>query len=212
MKTCISCGLQKSEADFRKRLYANNTCRDCEKKYKKIKRLENLEEERRKGREREKIRREENPEHVRNVSRLWRENNKDRVSENKRNWNKKNPEKVSEMNRKKYSKNPLEYIKRALDWAKKKPDKKRAQIDNRKARKYYNGGTYTSNEWEELKRKYDYRCLCCNKREPEIKLTFDHVVPISKGGVNTIENAQPLCLSCNSRKKDKHIDYRGKHV
>ena len=89
MKTCISCGLQKSEADFRKRLYANNTCRDCEKKYKKIKRLENLEEERRKGREREKIRREENPEHVRNVSRLWRENNKDRVSENKRNWNKK---------------------------------------------------------------------------------------------------------------------------
>lgn len=56
--------------------------------------------------------------------------------------------------------------------------------------------------------KYNYTCLCCNKKEPEILLTIDHVIPVSLGGMNIIENAQPLCHSCNSRKKAKVMDYR----
>jgi 5-methylcytosine-specific restriction endonuclease McrA len=45
-------------------------------------------------------------------------------------------------------------------------------------------------------------------QEPGIVLTRDHVVPLKHGGLNTIENIQPLCGSCNSRKHLKHIDYR----
>lgn len=79
---------------------------------------------------------------------------------------------------------------------------------NRRARERQALGTLTFQQWEALKVRYDFRCLCCQRREPEIKLTIDHVVPLCKGGTNSIENIQPLCLSCNTSKRTKIIDYR----
>lgn len=67
------------------------------------------------------------------------------------------------------------------------------------------GVMYTRAEWDRLCAFYDHRCLCCGKRRP---LTVDHVVPVTKGGSNLIQNLQPLCRSCNSRKNDQTIDYR----
>lgn len=74
--------------------------------------------------------------------------------------------------------------------------------------KRQNGGTYTTQEWRDLCARYDYACLCCGKREPEIKLTPDHVIPLSKGGRNDIGNLQPLCKPCNTAKNARTIDYR----
>lgn len=78
----------------------------------------------------------------------------------------------------------------------------------RKARRVLAGGSHTIEQWEELKNKYNLMCLCCKKYEPEIKLTVDHIVPLTMGGTNGIENIQPLCGSCNSRKNVKTIDYK----
>ena len=66
-------------------------------------------------------------------------------------------------------------------------------------------GSFTFGEWELLKKQYGYCCPCCSKCEPEIKLEIDHIIPLSKGGSNYIENIQPLCGSCNSKKHDKMI-------
>ncbi len=79
----------------------------------------------------------------------------------------------------------------------------------RKARVLAVGEDRTATEWEALKAQYDYTCLCCGQREPEIVLTFDHVVLVSMGGSNGITNGQPLCQSCNSTKHAKVLDDRG---
>lgn len=68
-------------------------------------------------------------------------------------------------------------------------------------------GSFTVRQWNSLKSDCNNTCLCCGRQEPEIKLTADHIIPVSKGGKNTIDNIQPLCGSCNSKKGIKVIDF-----
>ena len=75
-------------------------------------------------------------------------------------------------------------------------------------RKSKDRGVITAKEWGDLKAKYNYTCLACKRQEPEIELTLDHVKSLFDGGLNVIENAQPLCRSCNSSKGKRYIDYR----
>lgn len=68
-------------------------------------------------------------------------------------------------------------------------------------------GSHTFSEWENLKAQYNWTCPSCLKRETEIKLTEDHIIPLSRGGSDNIENIQPLCKSCNSRKHIRIIKF-----
>lgn len=62
---------------------------------------------------------------------------------------------------------------------------------NRRVRKKSAEGHFTEEEWKLLKRQYHHRCPSCGKSEPQIVLTIDHVIPLTKGGTNWIWNIQP---------------------
>lgn len=62
--------------------------------------------------------------------------------------------------------------------------------------------------WEAIKQQYDFTCQKCNRREPDIILEPDRVVPKALGGSYAPDNVQPLCRSCNASKNAKVIDYR----
>lgn len=50
------------------------------------------------------------------------------------------------------------------------------------------------------------QCLKCKSYDD---ICIDHVIPLAKGGENTVENMQPLCRNCNSAKGVDNADYRG---
>mgnify|MGYP003617968897 CR=1 FL=1 len=89
------------------------------------------------------------------------------------------------------------------NYVKKHPD----IISHLKARRYArekkSKGKHSLFEWNALKEVYENKCAYCRSEE---KLTKDHIIPLSKGGTDFIENIQPLCKSCNSKKHNK-INY-----
>lgn len=63
----------------------------------------------------------------------------------------------------------------------------------------------TARQWKDVLEKYNHKCLSCGTTE---SITIDHIKPLSMGGMNTANNVQPLCHTCNSLKRDLEIDYR----
>lgn len=63
----------------------------------------------------------------------------------------------------------------------------------------------TAGQWRTILMLFGNSCACCGSRD---NITVDHVLPLSKGGLDNVLNIQPLCHTCNSKKKAKIIDYR----
>lgn len=54
--------------------------------------------------------------------------------------------------------------------------------------------------------------FCCQYCSSKGDLTFDHVVPRSKGGVTSWENVVAACSPCNLRKGNKSLKQSGLHL
>lgn len=162
-------------------------CPKCEKEYLKLWRKSNKE----KTDAARKRWKDANPEKERAHQKRYYKSNSKKVIENARRWGEANPEKKKEY---------------AKQWRKSHPEERIAWEQARRARISGNGGKFTPREWKDLCNYYGNKCLCCGRSD--LKLTADHVIPIKLGGVNSIENLQPLCKSCNSKKNTHTIDYR----
>jgi len=82
------------------------------------------------------------------------------------------------------------------------------KVDNERRRAAKSVNPISVEDWEEIKKRYDYRCAKCRKEEPTIKLEIDHVMAVSNGGTHEYLNIQPLCRSCNASKGNKDVMYR----
>lgn len=94
-------------------------------------------------------------------------------------------------------------------WRAKYPEraKRKAKHDKVRRRAMLLGceGCHTETEWEEILKSSNYKCLSCNTGN---NITKDHIIPLSIGGTDFIDNLQPLCRSCNAKKALRYIDYR----
>lgn len=88
------------------------------------------------------------------------------------------------------------------EWSKANPETCRAHNHARKSRQREVGGSYTAPEWQTKLDEFGHTCPACGSRE---KLTVDHIIPLTWGGPSYIWNLQPLCLRCNSSKRNSMI-------
>lgn len=133
-----------------------------------------------------------NPEKLKTTINKWRNKNRKRLSDYTKQWKKKNP-KLLKNQLKRYK------LKHFDKWKEKQRNHNRKRL-LLKACIIMAFGSHTENQWNDLKRLFKFRCAICNKRK---KLTRDHIIPLIKGGSDLIENIQPLCFMCNSKKGSK---------
>jgi 5-methylcytosine-specific restriction endonuclease McrA len=190
-KKCTICRELKERNEFyknksRKDGYSN-VCIKCHKACAKISRGKNRDTKR----EADKKYRQDHPEKYRAYRLKWKQNNLEKAKECALNWWRNNKERSNH---------------NLKEWRKNHPEKYLVQIGIRRVREIGAPGSFTAKEWRGLCDKYGNKCLRCGRTD--VKLTVDHVIPLSKGGTNYINNIQPLCGSCNSSKLNKTIDYR----
>lgn len=76
---------------------------------------------------------------------------------------------------------------------------------NNRLRKLRERGTFTQADIDYLYVSQAGKCTGCRK-SLDNKFEIDHVMPVSRGGMNTADNLQLLCRSCNRKKRDMHPD------
>ena len=126
-----------------------------------------------------------------------------------------NREKRRAYSRKYYRENPDKYKNFAKQYREKYPEKVRQTYENwRKAdpmrdkirhhrrRALKESVLSFKVTAKEMRRIKSQPCIYCGSRE---KICIDHIVPLSRGGNNSIGNYAPACLRCNSSKKNKLI-------
>ena len=111
-----------------------------------------------------------------------REKNKESLSKKSREYYKKNKEKVKENNKK---------------WIKENRDHKSMLTHLRREKEKKTKGFSDKIESFKIRMEEIGECVFCGSKE---NITIDHLIPISKGGSNEINNLFPACRSCNSSK------------
>ena len=230
-KVCRTCGEWKPLTAYYSNGAKGADCKECEKDRKRMQyaadpeaACERNRELRRNNPDRVKVWKQaywqRHGEEVKVRARQKRRENPERFREHDRNKWSKNRERMQALSRQRYARNREKNRERNSKYA----EQHRAEL-RQYAREYYkknrvywkeknhqrkallkgSGGKYTLAEWQLLCDWFGNTCLACGEKT---FLTVDHVVPITKGGPNTIDNLQPLCNPCNNRKKTKTTDYR----
>jgi len=138
-------------------------------------------------------------------NRQYQKENPEKAREKSQLYRKRHPERIKEYGDEYRATNRAVLCERTSKYAKAHPDRMRENTRRRRALKLKAAGSFTDSEFIDLCEQYNWICLCCKEEKP---LAADHIVPLSRGGRDSIDNIQPLCKSCNSKKSARIIDYR----
>ena len=119
-------------------------------------------------------------------------------TEVQRNWDKAHPEQARAKNKRHYE-TKRKFVPRDSNYVK-------GYVNRRRALKAGASGSHTVQEWKDLCAKCGNKCVWwgCNSSD----LTRDHIIPLSRGGDDCIDNIQPLCRRHNSMKGTKIINIK----
>lgn len=151
--------------------------------------------------------------------RQWQQKNKEHIIEYGKQYREDNKESIAEKNKQYFQVNKdhmAAYLQANKDERAAKAKQYRqtpegkaahnASNQNRRAQKLNNGGKHTGKQILALFDLQSGACPYCNTKlykSGNNKFHIDHVMPLSKGGSNGIENLQLLCPPCNLSKNDK---------
>lgn len=137
----------------------------------------------------------ENPERRRETTRKYRHTNPNQSKE----WKERNPERVRDKMREWRARNPHKVDTYQSRYRARKFN---APVGDREAYEKYVAWARTAK---------GLCCAYCNEPvEPE-KRHIDHVVPLSKGGADSVENLCVACADCNHRKHTKTVQVFEEH-
>lgn len=125
-----------------------------------------------------------------------------------------NRDKARERSARYYAENTDNVRKRVAQYQADNPDKKRAKDHRRRARKRAAEGTHTAAEMREQFTRQKGVCYYCDCKlihpfEPKPKTTvkrvahWEHIIPLARGGRNSLDNLVWACANCNLSKNDK---------
>jgi 5-methylcytosine-specific restriction endonuclease McrA len=86
--------------------------------------------------------------------------------------------------------------------------KDRERSANRRAKRKEAPLSHTVAEWKAVLRHWKRRCIYCGKKFGRRDVSKDHLIPLARGGDNSIRNIRPACRRCNSSKGTRtHEEY-----
>jgi len=131
--------------------------------------------------------------------------NKDKINNYVKKYRKENYEKC--LQRQRLRMKTQKYKLQAKEWTKrlyqKNKVKRAIQWQNRRAEGMGASGKITLQQWDDCLKYFDYKCAYCGKSK---KLSIDHIIPLTKNGINSLSNIVPSCKSCNSSKSNHNYE------
>lgn len=85
-----------------------------------------------------------------------------------------------------------------------------SRVSRIRSKDSWNKEAYGSN-WKlttyAVREKENWRCSGCNKffNTEKRKLHSHHIIPLSKGGNNSISNLKALCVDCHAKEHNHHF-------
>lgn len=130
------------------------------------------------------------------AGRKWKAENPEKVKTRSNEYCAEHREERNAYKRTKYNENPQADWARRGEWVRNNPVKAREQR-RRRAHLVKNAGEIDVVAWNNKLKDLEYKCQHCGTTN---RVEMDHKIPLFKGGTNHIDNLQPLCHPCNSRK------------